>query len=219
MTQQVCGLTTKEYARAIFISKMSCIKMLPALLLQLGQQLSFKFVSGLDQHLRTVVMDIRADPQARSNLDSVVPLYTLASHLLQHSGLMARESASAVLFSTESELFSACSLLSTMVRCLILQRDQTVIDLQVHTKNPLDRFKTGKVVQKSSSEAEGQVLTQTVMSYTSEHIEETFLPVVLEALIALSNSPALKFLHSNSRLRLHHTVFFSILGVSSLKLA
>lgn len=122
---------------------------------------------------------------------------------------------------SDVHLLNATTLLVCLLKTIVLARDQTVIDLSGGTKNPLDKFKVGTVLQKKSdSEAEGeQLVSKILLGYTDSHLEEYLLQPVFSFLTTLARSPVLRYLPAGDRMRLYHCVFFNLLGISSLKLA
>lgn len=63
------------------------------------------------------------------------------------------------------------------------------------------------------------MVNKILLGYTDSHLEEYLLQPVLSFLTTLARSAVLRYLPAGDRMRLYHSVFFNLLGISSLKLA
>lgn len=147
LTQQVCGLQTREYAKAILISKFKCLDLLPSLFSELGNENCLKFVSTLPDLMKSVITDVQRDSSSFHSLDRVISLYNFSIQVMIQYGLKAKDTV-AVSFFADSDFFNICSILVATMKNIVISRDKTVIDLGVPLANPLAKFKTGKVLQK-----------------------------------------------------------------------
>lgn len=139
---------------AISLSKFECLRVLPTITKQIGEENCVRFVAHLPEVFKSIIQEVSKEPQtsARSNLDKVMKLFEVAQYLLAQFGLKAKDSIQTLLFH-DLDNFNASTLLIQLIKTIIIKRDQTVIDLTQQGKAPskpevniMDKFvKTGKV--------------------------------------------------------------------------
>lgn len=89
-----------------------------------------------------IIKDICMTPTL--NIDHLLSVYKFASNLVTHFGMNASESIKLILFH-DIDTFNISYMLLQLVKVIVLQRDQTIIDLGSNKM-----LKTSQMVQKST---------------------------------------------------------------------
>lgn len=156
VTQQVCGLSPKDYYRAINLAKYQTIEILPQVFEQLGYANCLGFVvNSLPLILKSMINEAAVDHTGGNfniafNFDKVLKLFKFAESLINHFGLNALKSIQQIMFA-DVDHFNVSTLILHLFRIIIVQRDQTVINLTSSTQNS-GSMKIGKVFQRVSAQ-------------------------------------------------------------------
>ena len=155
-SQQICGLSSKDYHDVITLSKYRCLSLLPVIFQRFGNVCLPFIIKDLPPILQQMIGELATShsdqPAMTSNLNKVFDLYTFGNHLLQLYGMNSIHTTK-MLFFHDIDHFNIVTMAVNLVRCIVQKRDQTVIDLQFKSSGGLGlgaggMLKAGKVLQK-----------------------------------------------------------------------